>query len=188
MEYVSIPSLWLPIVLSAIVVFVASSLIHMVFGYHANDIRRVPDEDELMAAFRKLAVAPGDYGMPKADSMAQMKDPAYIEKIKKGPLVFMTVAPGGDMGMGKALSLWFVYITVVTIFAAYIASRALHVGSPYLSVFRFVGATAFMGYSLALAQQSIWYRRNWGTTFISMVDGLIFALLSAGVFGWLWPR
>ena len=89
--------------------------------------------------------------------------------------------------MGKSLLLWFVYVVVVTIFAAYIAGRALGPGTHYLLVFRFVGASAFMGYSLALPQQSIWYRRNWGTTLLSMFDGLVYALLTAGTFGWLWP-
>jgi hypothetical protein len=90
--------------------------------------------------------------------------------------------------MGSTLGLWFLYSVVVGFFAAYIASRALPVGAHYLQVFRFVGASAFMGYSFALWQQSIWYGRSWATTFKSTVDGLLYALLSAGVFGWLWPR
>jgi hypothetical protein len=55
-------------------------------------------------------------------------------------------------------------------------------------VFRLVGTAAFMGYSLALLQHSIWYKRNWGTTLKSVFDGLLYGLLTAGVFGWLWPR
>jgi hypothetical protein len=55
-------------------------------------------------------------------------------------------------------------------------------------VFRFAGTTAFIGYSVALWQMSIWYRRAWSTTIKATVDGLIYALLTAGVFGWLWPR
>jgi hypothetical protein len=77
---------------------------------------------------------------------------------------------------------------VVEIFAAYIAGRALSAGAPYLHVFRFAGATAFVGYSLALWQMSIWYRRAWSSTIKATVDGLIYALLTGGVFGWLWPR
>jgi hypothetical protein len=90
--------------------------------------------------------------------------------------------------MRRNLTLWFLYALVVTTFAAYVAGRALPPGSPYLAVFRFVGVTAFIGYSVALWQMSIWYRRAWSITVKATVDGLLYALLSAGTFGWLWPR
>jgi|SRR6516164_9797574 len=77
---------------------------------------------------------------------------------------------------------------VIGVFAAYVAGRALPPGTDYLQVFRFVGATAFIGYSVALWQMSIWNRRAWLTTIKATVDGLIYALLTAGTFGWLWPR
>ena len=50
------------------------------------------------------------------------------------------------------------------------------------------GATAFLGYSLALIQESIWKGQTWGVTFKHVFDGLIYGLLTAGTFGWLWPR
>jgi hypothetical protein len=84
--------------------------------------------------------------------------------------------------------LWFLYGIAVSVCAAYIAGRALPSGASYLQVFRFAGTTAFIGYSLALWQMSIWYRRSWVTTFKATVDGLIYGLLTAGTFGWLWPR
>jgi hypothetical protein len=117
-----------------------------------------------------------------------MKDPAFIAKMKKGPLVLMTVAPGAAPAMGTNLMQWFVLILVVNLFAAYIASRAVAPGMEYLMVFRFVGTAAFMGYSLATVNESIWYRRSWARTLKSVFDGLVYALLTAGVFGWLWPR
>ena len=55
-------------------------------------------------------------------------------------------------------------------------------------MFRFVGVTAFLAYAAALWPMSIWYRRSWLTTFKGTVDGLVYALLTAGTFGWLWPR
>ena len=181
-------SLWAPILLSAVIVFVASSIIHMVLGYHRSDLKRVPSEDAFLEAFRKLGIAPGDYAVPCAGSMKEMKEPAFVAKMKRGPRVFMTVIAGGDPSMGKSLTLWFLYSVVVGIFAAYVAGRALEPGAHYLAVFRFAGCTAFVGYALALWQHSIWYQRAWGTTIRSTIDGLIYALLTAGTFGWLWPR
>ena len=185
---VSLVSLWLPILLSAVAVFVASSIIHMVLGYHRSDFRKLPKEDEVMAALRPFDIAPGDYAMPCAGSMAAMKDPAFTQKMKEGPVAFMTVAPSGPPSMGLNLTLWFLYSILVGIIAAYIAGSALHPGEPYLHVFRFVGCTAFTGYSVALLHDSIWYRRSWAATLRNVFDGLLYGLLTAGVFGWLWPR
>jgi hypothetical protein len=185
---VFLTSLWIPILLSAVIVFAVSSIIHMLLPYHRSDIRRVPREDELLSALRGLDLPPGDYGVPHPGSMAGMKDPAFAEKMRKGPIAYLTIAPGSEPSMAVPLLLWFVYAVVVSLCAGYIAGRALPAGTHYLRVFRFVGASAFMGYSLALLQQSIWYKRSWGTTLKSVFDGLVYALFTAGTFGWLWPR
>ena len=180
-------ALWLPILLSAVLVFVASSLIHMASPWHKSDYPKMPNEDQVMDALRPLAIPPGDYFFPRPAGRDDMTSPAFAEKIKRGPVAVMTVMPGG-MAMGRNLGMWFVYAIVMSAFAAYIAGRALAPGAVYLQVFRFAGATAFIGYSAALWQMSIWYRRAWLTTIKSTVDGLIYASLTAGVFGWLWPR
>ena len=185
---VPVTSLLVPILVSAVVVFVASSVMHMVLTYHRSDLRKVEKEDELLEALRRLGVPPGDYAAPHAASPDAMKDPVFIEKMKQGPMVLMTLAPGGSIAMGQALALWFAYSVLVGVFAGYLAGHALAPGARYLAVFRFVGTTAFMGYSLALLQHSIWYKRDWGTTLKSVADGFVYALLTAGVFGWLWPR
>jgi hypothetical protein len=183
---VPVLSLWIPILLSAVIVFVVSSLIHMVLPYHRKDFGKVPSEDAVMEALRKFGIAPGEYIIPCAGSPEEMKKPEFVEKTKRGPVAMLTVMPGG-FGMVRSLILWFLYGVVVGIFAAYIAGRALGPGAHYLAVFRFAGCTAFIGYTLALWQQSIWYKRAWSTTLKSTFDGLVYALLTAGTFGWLWP-
>ncbi len=185
---VPVTSLWIPILVSAVIVFVASSIIHMVLPYHRNDLRKLAKEDEVMDALRRFDIPPGDYAVPYAGSPEGMKKPEFVEKRKKGPVVLMTVAPGGPPSMGRSLLLWFLYCALVGVFAAYVAGRALGSGADYLAVFRFAGVSAFMGYSFALLQNSIWYRRNWGATLKSVFDGLVYGLLTAGTFGWLWPR
>jgi hypothetical protein len=185
---VPLTSLLIPILVSAVIVFIASSIIHMLLGYHRNDFRGFAQEDALQAALRPFALTPGDYALPYVGSMEGMKSPEFIERRVKGPVVVMTVLPSGEVSMGKSLALWFVYSVVVSLFAGYVASRALRPDADYLSVFRFVGTTAFAGYSLALLQNTIWYGRNWGMTLKTMFDGLLYALLTAGTFGWLWPR
>jgi len=185
---VPITALWLPILLGAVLVFIASSLIHMVLPFHKSDYSRVPKEDEFMAAARKFNLPPGDYLVPCAGSHKDLQDPQFIEKMTKGPILFMTVMPSGKPTMGPQLAFWFLYCVVVGIFAAYIAGRALAPGAHYLAVFRFAGATAFVGYSLALWQNTIWWKRRWTTTLKSNVDGLLYGMLVGGAMGWLWPR
>ena len=181
-------SLWLPILLSAVLVFVTSSIIHMATPWHKGDYRKVPDEDRLMDAVRPLGIPPGDYMVPRPASMKEMSSPAFTEKMKKGPVMILTVIPAGPVSMGKNLVQWFLYSVVVGILAAYVAGRALPPGEEYIHVFRFAGTTAFIAYAVAVWQTSIWYHRSWLTTFKVTVDGLIYALLTAGTFGWLWPR
>lgn len=185
---VPVLSLWLPILLSAVLVFVASSIMHMVLKYHANEMGRFPKEDQMIAALRPLNIPPGDYFLPYAGSMKAQKSPEFLEKMNKGPVIIATVVPSGPPTMASSLALWFLYSVVVSIFAAYIAGRAVQPGAHYLAVFRFAGCTAFAGYSLALLQNPIWYKRNWGATLTLMFDGLVYGLLTAGTFGWLWPR
>ncbi|HYT05808.1 MAG TPA: hypothetical protein VEM13_13110 [Gemmatimonadales bacterium] len=185
---VALHSLWLPILLSSVLVFVVSSLIHMATPWHKSDYPQVPNQDKVMDTIRALAIPPGDYMMPRPSSRQEMRSPGFAEKMKKGPVMMFTVMPSGSMAMGKSLALWFLYCIVVGLFAAYVAGRALPPGAEYPRVFRFAGVTAFVGYSVALWQMSIWYRRAWSTTIKATVDGLIYALLTAGTFGWLWPR
>lgn len=181
-------ALWLPILPSAVIVFIVSAIVHMATPWHKPDYRRVPDEARFSEALRPLALPPGDYMTPMCDSMEEMKSAEFAEKREKGPVMMFTVFPNGPATMGGQLFGWFVYALVVSLFAAYIAGRALGPGAHYLEVFRFAGATAFIGYALALWQMTIWYRRNLGTTIRSTIDGLLYGLLTAGVFGWLWPR
>lgn len=184
----TLDALWLPILLSSVFVFAISSVIHMALPWHKKEYPKVPNEDKVMDALRPFAIPPGDYMIPRASSSQDMRSPEFIEKMKKGPVMMLTVLPNGPTPMGTNLMLWFLYSAVVGFFAAYVGGRALPVGASYLHVFRFVGTTAFIGYTVALWQMSIWYRRAWSTTITATVDGLIYALLTAGTFGWLWPR
>ena len=185
---VSILSLWLPILVSALLVFVVSAVIHMLLKYHTYDYRKIPNEDAFLDALRRLQIPSGEYSFPRAATREEMKVPAYQEKMKAGPLGILSTMPGGRPAMAGYFVQWFVYCLIVGIFSAYIAGRALGPGAPYLAVFRFAGATAFTCYVIALWQNSIWFMKPWATTLRFSLDGLIYALLTAGVFGWLWPR
>jgi len=179
---------WLPILLSAVVVFIASSVNHMFLPWHKGDYGKVPNETGVMDALRPFGLTPGDYMLPRPGSTQDMKSAEFGDKLKKGPVMIATVMPSGPFKMGKSLLLWFVYLVVVGYFAAYVAAHAQPGWIGYRQVFRYAGLTAFLAHAGALAQFSIWYRRSWVTTFKTMIDGVIYAALTAGVLGWLWPR
>ena len=181
-------SLWMPTVLSAVIVFFVSFFIHSVSGFHKNDYPAPPNQDALGDAIRPFNLTPGDYMIPRPASMKDMATPEFKAKAARGPKMILTVMPNGMTSMGPMLAQWFVYALVISLFAGYIASRALAPAAPYLHVFRFVGAAAFLGYAGALWQTTIWYGKGVALTMRSTVDGLIYALLTAGCFGWLWPR
>ena len=179
--------LWIPIVGAAIAVFIVSAITNMVLKYHNSDFKKHPKEDELLAALRGLGVSPGNYAFPRATTTKEMGSPEMLEKYKKGPVGLMNVMPNGAPQMGKSLGQWFVFCLVMSIFVAYITGRTLTPGTDYLAVFRIAGAVAFVGYGLGNAVDSIWRGQVWSTTARHTFDGLLYALVTAGVFGWLWP-
>lgn len=185
---VPISSQWLPVLLSAVIVFFASWLFHMVLPHHKGDFKHVPDEELFLESMRKLGIAPGDYVVPCPSSPHAMKDPAFVERRTRGPNVIMTVMKGSPPSMGKELIQWFLFLLLVGVFAAYITGRALPPGVPYLKVMRFAGATSFLCYGVGAIPGSIWYKRSWGATLKTVADGLVYGLLTGGTFGWLWPR
>ena len=185
---VTIASLWLPIVLSAVIVFFASFIIHMVLTHHRNDCGKLPNEEAILEAMRREGMRPGFYAFPHHATPKDMGSPEMIEKYKKGPVGIMAVIPSGPPAMGKYLSVWFAYCVVISVFVAYLAGRTLSAGTEYLAVFRVAGTSAFLAYSMGQPVDSIWKGQPWSVTAKHVVDGLVYALLTAGTFGWLWPK
>jgi hypothetical protein len=181
-------ALWLPILLSAVIVFFASFIMHMVLAYHKSDYRQLPDEERVTEALRNAGVTRGPaYFFPYC-SFKEMKSAPVIEKFKRGPVGLITVVLSGPPAMGKNMVQWFLYCLVITVFAAYLSSRLLAPGTAFLQVFRVVGTVAFLGFGAAHAQESIWNGRSWVVTFKHLFDGVIYALLTAATFAWLWPK
>jgi hypothetical protein len=180
--------LW-PTLAATVAVFIVSSLIHTVSPWHKNDYPALPNEDAFRKAVGPLNIPPGDYFVPRPDTRAQMQDPAFLAKVNEGPRVIMTVQPNGMGSLVKPLVWWFVYCLVVNIIASHVAFGALHEQSPsYRLIFHTVGLTAFAGYALALWQARIWFEKSLSVTVKSTIDGLIYAIVTAGIFGWMWPK
>lgn len=183
----ALAALWLPILVSAVIVFIASSIIHMAPLWHKNDYPKLPNEEATMTALRPLAIPPGEYLMPRASSGAEYKTAEFKEKLEKGPVMMLTVMTG-KFSMGRNLILWFLYCIAVSACAGYITSKGVPAHTPYPTVFKWIASISFLAYVAAMWQAWIWYWRSLSLTIKGTIDGLIYALLTAGTFGWLWPR
>jgi hypothetical protein len=179
--------LWLPILLSAVFVFIVSSVIHMALPIHKGDCKKLKNEDAVLESLRANGVEPGAYVFPCAGSMKEMGSPEMIEKQKRGPVGWLTVAPSGGFHLGESLAWWFVFCLIVGVFAAYVGWHALGAGAAYRAVFRITGAAAVLGYAVGHFQDSVWKGVRWGTTVKFILDGVVYGLVTAGTFGWLWP-
>ena len=163
---VPLGSLLLPVVLSAVLVFFASFLIHMVLRYHSSDYTQLPNEDAVRAAIRAGTPAPKQYIIPYCKDLRAPAKPT----------------------MGPYLTQWFVFNLVVAFFVAYVAAHTIPPGTVYLEVFRVVGAVTFLAYAAGVIPAAIWMAKPWPVALKEALDGLIYGLVTAGTFGWLWPR
>jgi hypothetical protein len=184
---VPLTALWLPVLLSAVIVFVASSILHMVLPYHRSDYQPLPDEDKILPVLRAAGLKRGLYTFPYC-THKNMKSPEIQEKFKLGPAGFVTVFPSGPPNMAKFMGLWFVYCLIVGVVVAFLAGTTVKFGANYHHVFHTVGLGSFLAYGVGTLSNGIWKGQPWSMVIKELIDGLLYALLTAGTFGWLWPR
>jgi hypothetical protein len=185
---VSLGALWLPIVLSAVLVFVTSSVIHMFLGYHNRDYTKLPNEDAVRAALRAGNPAPRQYIIPHASGSGELRSEEMKQKYVEGPVAVLNIKPAGPISMGVNLVQWFVFALVISFVAAYVASRTEAVGADHLHVSQIVGTVAWLGYAGGQIPNAIWMGKPWSVATKEVFDGLVYGLLTAVVFAWLWPR
>ena len=183
---VHLVDLWLPILLSAVAVFVISSVIHMALQIHKGDYRKMPGEDVVLATLRAQGVGAGQYMFPCAASMKEMSSPEMLAKFKQGP-VGMVVVRSGGMALGQSLLQWFLYTILIGVFVAYVAGLALPHGAGFKAVFRLASAAAVLGYAFSNVSDSIWKGVAWSTTFRFLFDGVVYGVATGAAFAWLWP-
>jgi hypothetical protein len=180
--------LWLPIVLSAVFVFIASSVINMFLKFwHAPDYKGFSNEDDVAAAIRKGNPSAGAYQLPYCSSPEAMKQPQMAEKFKNGPVGMVFLRKPGPMNIGSFLGQWFAFCLLVTFFCALVAVHVFGPGAESARIFHVVGLIALMTFSFGGIPDAIWWSHPWGSTLKYVVDGLIYALITGATFAWLWP-
>lgn len=184
---VSLVDLWMPILLGTLLAWIGSALIHMLLKYHNSDYKKLSNEEDVAAAIKGGSPSTGIHSIPFCGDMSQMGDPVLQARFKDGPVAFVTVFPNGMPPMGKLIGQQIVYFLVGSILIAYCATLALQPGADYMSVFRFVASIGFLAFGWAVVPFSIWFGHPWATTLKYLLDALIYGLIVAGSFAWLWP-
>lgn len=184
---VSLPELWLPIVLSAVFVFIVSSIAHMALPFHKKDYKPLPDEDAILGQLRPHNLQPGQYVFPHCESMKELGTPEGQAKFERGPVGYLTMLPNGQFKMGGTLLAWFGYCLIIGLFTAYLCTQALAAGDDYKEVMRMAGTCGILGFGFWHVPVSIWKGVDWSVTARFVVDGIIYGLVVGGTFGWLWP-
>ena len=180
-------SLWIPVVVSAVAVFVVSSILHMALKYHKSDMKGLSNEDAVREVLGKGSPAPGVYFVPYCSDMKKMGEPAMKEKFEKGPVAMITLFPRGVPILGKHLAMWFAFSFFTSFVAAYVARHTLHPGDDGTLVMQITGTVAFTSYGFSHIVDSIWKGQPWGNTVRALVDGMIYALVTGLTFKLLWP-
>ena len=183
---VELLDLWLPVVVSAVLVFFASFLSWMILPFHKKEWSRFQDEEAFFAKIRELKIPPGKYMFPYTEGKESCNDPAFLEKWKGGPHGVLQVW-GRVPSFGKNLGSTFVFYLVTGVFVAYLTGHALGPGAAYGQVFRIAGTAALLGYAFATIPDAIWFQKPCGGLMATLIDGLVFALLTAGAFAGFWP-
>jgi hypothetical protein len=185
---VSLGALWLPIVLSAVLVFITSSVVHMVLKYHHRDYTKLPNEDAVRAAIRSGNPAAAQYIIPYCASPKEMGTPEMKQKYTEGPVAVVNLVRPGVPAMGKNLIQWFGFTLIVSLFVAYVAAHSIPPGTNHMDVFKVVAVVGFLAYAAGQIPAAIWMGKPWSVAWKEVFDGLLYGLVTAGTFGWLWPR
>jgi hypothetical protein len=182
---VSLSLLWLPILAAAAFVFVASNILWMALPFwHRSDYGKLTEEKAVLDALS--SAKSGQYIVPCADW--RKLTPEQRAEMHRGPSALMLVRNPAPFNLGKTMTLWFLYIVVISIFVGYVTGLARPLGTRYIEVFRVAGAAAVLAYAFRSITDAIWYGKPWKIVIKEMIDGTIYSLLTAGAFGWLWPR
>jgi hypothetical protein len=178
--------LWLPIIVSAVVVFIASFLAWMVLPHHKPDWKTLPDQQSVLEKLRSLNLSPGLYMFPCYGERKNMKDPEFRKMWEEGPHGTLIMREGKP-SFGLNLTLVFIFYLVVGIFVGYVGTVALEPGAAFRTVFRVTGTVAVTAYVLGGIPNAIFFGRTARSILMDIIDGIVYGILTGLIFAWLWP-
>ena len=183
----SIINLWLPILLSGVVVFFASFVTWALLPFHNKEYKALPGEEQFVDAIKRHNVPAGDYMFPfAACNSEKMKDPAFREQLKSMPMGHLRVWHG-QPNMGKNMALTVLVFMVIGVFVAYLTSQTLTPGADKMRVFQIATTAAFMAHAFGGMCNAIWFGKSLRGFTLDFIDAVVYALITGAIFTWLWP-
>ncbi|HUN81168.1 MAG TPA: hypothetical protein VMV81_06605 [Phycisphaerae bacterium] len=180
-------ALWLPILLSAGIVWIVSAIVWMALPHHKKDFIALPGEDGFMDYIRKSGVRPGNYVFPDFRGREAMKSERVCKALEEGPVGHLSLWQP-PLGMaGKMVGTFIVYL-VVSVFIAYLAAVTLPKGAESAKVFQVVGTAGILAYSFSFIPNMIWFGAYKRTIVAGIIDGIVYGLFTGAIFAWRWPH
>ncbi len=183
----AIALLWMPILVTAVLIFIASTMIHMVFKWHNADYQKLTNEDDVRAVVHASSAEPGQYMIPYCVDMKEMGGEVMMKKFNDGPVAFLTVRKNGTPAMGSTLFQWFIFTIVIASFAGWIAMSVFSGKADARAAGQMVGLISFLAYGAGSVPLGIWLGKSWGSVAKDLLDAVIYGVISWLVFAWCWP-
>lgn len=180
---VSLTSLWLPILVSAVALFFLSFLSWMVLPHHKSDWKGVPDDQAFRDALNGLNIPPGNYMFPYAETSAEMQSAEFLERQRQGPNGTLQLWEGLN-SMSRNLVMQFLYLLGSAFCLAYLGTLGLASGADFMAVFRFMGTAGILMFTAGSIPHAIWFKFRLPGY---LVDGLLNGLAVGLIFASLWP-
>ena len=178
--------LWLPILLTTVGIWMASTIIWTVMPHHAKDFSPVPNEDAFLSALKGLTLPQGSYQFPHCGSHKNSRDPEFQRKWKEGPAGTINVMKCD--GMGKNIILTVVVQLLASTITAYLGSLVLARGLDFMPVFRFFATAGVLTWCFASLPNQIWFGASRNVKVACVIDGVIYAAITGAIFAALWPK
>jgi hypothetical protein len=179
--------LWLPILLSAAIVWVISAVVWMALPHHKRDFIALPDEDGLMEYLRKNGIQPGNYVFPDFRDPKVMKSEKTQKALNEGPVGHLSVWQTPLTMGGKMVATFIVYLVVSTLIA-YLTRVALPGPAPFTKVLQVAGTAGILAYCFSFIPNAVWFGSYKRTIVANFVDGIVYGLITGAIFAWRWPQ
>jgi hypothetical protein len=186
-------SLWLPILLSAAAVWIASMIVGMALPHHKQDWIGLPDppgEDGFMDYLRKSGLKPGNYLFPDFRGREALKSEKVEKALKEGPVGHLSVWQTPLTMGGKMVGTFIVYL-VVSALIAYLTRVALPPipgPTPFAKVFQFATTAGVLAYCFSFIPNALWWGSYKRTIVANVIDGILYAAITGAIVAWRWPH
>ncbi|MCC6425806.1 MAG: hypothetical protein IT435_03190 [Phycisphaerales bacterium] len=179
-------ALWLPILVSAVAVWIASAIVWMAMPHHKKDYIELPDEKGFTAFLKSQNIPAGVYGFPDCKTPEKRNSPEMKEAWQHGPMGMLYVWKT-PMSMGGKMFATFLVFLCASAGIGYLASIAI-TGSPEgMHVFRIVATAGTLTYCFSFIPNMIWFGAYRRTIVANIVDGIAYGVITGLVFMWMWP-